>query len=303
MKTADEYRSLFLVPGAPHEKYYGWRLIDESPGLRVLRKSYGVASRTLILLSREGLTRLAECISYNVNAWGLSDIIIHDFDGTLFEPDSIAGFRFHKATDVERILNIATFVIDLSQEEDVLLSSMSSDYRRKVRKAMQAGVLVDVHVRPNASMLTLFENAYRKFANNRGISTFKVQTLTRMYEAGDAILLTAHREGKPTNYLHLYTAGDTAFFMYGVNPIKENNGAGQYIHWQAIRELRRRGFRWYDLGGVVGRDPEDGIFQFKQNFGGNFVPLGMEWRHTGAMMKMMLSLKRKCQKRLLKYSA
>jgi hypothetical protein len=292
MTAGYTYQSIFLRPSAPHEKYYGWSVAEEGPGFRVLRKSHGVVVRNLVLLSREGLACLPDIVARNSSKWGTSDMIVHDFDDVVLHTAVISGLRFHRASDSERILNTATFVMDLSHDEDTLLRAMSADYRRKIRKAMDAGIIVHAYSDPGPEKLLAFGEAYRAFAASRGLPSFDAGAIERMYEAGDALLFTTHRNGDITNYLHLYTAGDTALFMYGVNIIKENDGAGQLLHWEAMRELRSRGFRWYDLGGVAHRERTDGIFNFKEKFGGQFVHLGTEWRHVGVMLKPMLAANR-----------
>jgi lipid II:glycine glycyltransferase (peptidoglycan interpeptide bridge formation enzyme) len=210
---------------------------------------------------------------------------VHDFDDALGDASSLAGLPFHRAAASERLLNVATFVIDLSQEESALRSAMSTDYRRKLRKAETSGVEVEVHERPGDELLDQFLAAYAAMAAERGLSAVRRDVLRRMYAQGHALLLVARRGNEATNYLHLYTTRETGFFMYGVNPAKENDGAGQFIHWRAMQELKARGLAWYDLGGVPSLDPANGIHQFKQKFGGQLVLLGSEWRHLGKALK------------------
>ena len=108
-----------------------------------------------------------------------------------------------------------------------------------------------------------------------------------MYARGDALLFVAKKHGEITNYLHIYTTGSKAIFMYGVNPCKENDGAGQYLHWRAILRLKEMGLEWYDLGGVATQDANDGIFNFKSKFGAPLVSLGCEWRSDSFATSLM----------------
>lgn len=289
MNGVRSYRSLFLGDGNPHQQYYGWVVAEDMPGLRVLRKRHGAITRHLALLSSAGLQALPEAVGRAKGRLGLSDVFIHDFENLLPAAPVLEGLRFHRATDSERLLNVATFVIDVSKDEDALFSAMSSDYRRKVRKAEASGVKVEVTDNPSPSLFANFADAYASFATQRGLAPFHPEIVQRMYSQGNALLLTAARGDEVTNYLHLYTSGDTALFMHGVNLAKENDGAGQFLHWQAIRELAKRGFTWYDLGGVATVDPANGIYNFKQKFGGELVLLGSEWRHIGAALRPLLS--------------
>jgi hypothetical protein len=113
------------------------------------------------------------------------------------------------------------------------------------------------------------------------------EALRQMYARGDAMLFVAKKRGAISNYLHVYTTGGKAFFMYGVNPSKENDGAGQYLHWRAILRLKEMGLDWYDLGGVAVKDARDGIYNFKSKFGAPLVSLGCEWRSDSLAVNSM----------------
>jgi CelD/BcsL family acetyltransferase involved in cellulose biosynthesis len=284
------YRSLFLGDGNPHQRYYGWRVVEDLPGLRVLAKSRGLIHRTLTLLSSAGAKEVSAAVERASRRFGLTDIVIHDFDNVLGETPLLAHRTFLLATGAERLLNVATFVIDLTRDERVLFEAMSSDYRRKIRRAEEAGIRVTVHDRPGQKLLSEFAAAFGAMAAERSLSAIDPAILSRMYQDGNGLLLVVQRGEDVTNYLNLYTTGDTALFMSGVNPTKENDGAGQLLHWRAIQELKARGFGWYDLGGVASLDPSNGIYKFKQKFGGQLVLLGSEWRGMSRALRPLLSV-------------
>lgn len=284
------YRSLFLGDRNPHQLYYGWVLAEDRPGLRVLTKRRGVVTRTLMLLSAGGAEAAEAVVRNAAGPLGWSDIVVHDFAGVLGGEPCLGGLRFRRAADAERLLNVATFVVDLAPDEPTLLAAMHPDYRRKIRKAEQSGLRVVIHDRPGPELQRRFVAAFAGMAAERSLAAVDPAVLSRMYADGNAFLLVAERATEVTNYLHIYLAGDTGLFMYGVNPQRENDGAGQYLQWQAMRELKRRGFGWYDLGGVASLDPSHGIFNFKQKFGGELVQLGTEWRHVGRSLGPVLAV-------------
>lgn len=276
------YRSIFLADDWAHQRYFGWRVVEDRPGLRVLAKRRAIVTRYLVLLTAAGRGALDQWLAAQAGLVDLTDIIIHDFDGVLAEP-VLSGRTFHRAASHERLLNTATFVIDLRQSEEALMSAMSSDYRRKIRKAEAGGCTVTAYAAPPADLVSGFLAALTDFSGERGLNIAEPATIAAMYGDGRAILLVARKNGEAINYLHLYKAGDAASFMYGVSLSKENDGAGQYLHWQAMRHLKAEGLDWYDLGGVASTSAEDGIFTFKQRFGGQLVDLGPEWRSTSAV--------------------
>lgn len=294
MSTADSqparaYQSIFLADDWAHQRYFGWRVVEDLPGLRVLAKRRAIVTRYLVLLAAEGRSTLDQWLAAQAGLVDLTDIIIHDFDGVLSEP-VVSGRKFHRATSRERLLNTATFVIDLRQSEETLLSAMSSDYRRKIKKAQAAGCTVTAYTMPPEEVVSSFLSALADFSGERGLSIAEPATIAAMYKDGHAILLVAGNGDEASNYLHLYKANGSASFMYGVNLSKVNDGTGQYLHWQAMRHLKADGLDWYDLGGVASTSADDGIYTFKQRFGGQLVDLGAEWRSTSAAVERGLAL-------------
>ena len=284
------YNSIFLDKNWAHQKYYGWRVVQDQPGLRVLRKRRAVFSRSLILLTREGLGALDHAVKKERSRVGLAEIVIHDFDNTFAKPPNLAGVEFRCAEQKERLLNIATMAIDLTQDETEILAGMSSDYRRKIKKAKKNEVVVTPYPRPETKLQNAFSTGFKKFAKERNLRPFDPGTLARMYENGDGVLFVARKAGQVVNYLHIYRSQHSAIFMYGLNLSKQNDGAGQYLHWKAICYLKENGLSWYDLGGVASSDPADGIYNFKKKFGAPVVSLGAEWISTGSLIRTSKAL-------------
>lgn len=275
---ASPYRSIFLSRDWAHQKYFGWRVVEERPGLRVLTKRHAVFTRHLMLLTREGGAAADSYIARSARLGGLSDIVVHDFDRCLASRACIAGREFQEAAQDQRLLNVATFVVALRQDEGAILHEMTADYRRKIRKAEAAGITVEGHEQPPREFRSAFFSALQSLAGERGLAPVSQDVIEAMYAAGDAMLFVTRKGGSPTNYLHIYRTDNIGFFMYGVNLSRENDGAGQFLHWSVMRRLKADGLSWYDLGGVASRDAADGIYTFKARFGGSYVDLGTEMR-------------------------
>jgi hypothetical protein len=286
------YSSIFLDDGWAHQKYFGWKQIAEDAGFRILRKRQFPYTRYLLLLCGGGRERLSRFLVDTPGFW-FGDITIHDFDQALQEPLEIGGRKFHRADPSERLLNIATFAIDLTQDEDTILAAISSEYRRKIKKASSLSLVVEVHDKPTPDLLSSFLSKFNAFARTRALKPIDGGALERMYAQGDALLFVVRKQGAISNYLHIYRTGAKAIFMSGVNPSKDNDGAGQLLHWRAIQRLKQMGLEWYDLGGVATTSPSDGIYNFKVKFGGPLVDLGCEWRHAGAVMRALQGVQAK----------
>lgn len=284
------YRSIFLAADWAHQKYFGWKELSCQPGLRILKTVRFPVTRYLFLLERAGRNVLDRQVSRCQGMAGLADIIIHDFDDVLTSGYSVGSHLFHKAGQRDRLLNIATFVIDLRKSDEELMARMSADYRRKIRKAASSDVEIEAIAHPTQLLVAEFADEFRRFAQERGLNAIDPQVLSSMYRDGNAILLVGKKSGKTTSFLHLYRVADAAAFMYGVNLSKENDGAGQYLHFEAMRVLRDQGVCWYDMGGVASSDPSDGIYRFKEKFGGEYVSLGCEWRYIGKFASALMEV-------------
>lgn len=295
-KTERHYTSIFLEKKWAHHAHFGWTLLIDEPEIKILSRKQSVFTSYLVLLNSDDVDLLNRHVLKLKSPFGLSRMIIHDFKGIFPNAFKIGSRRFEKAQQSERLLNIATIAIDLTKSEEELFKAMSSDYRRKIRKAEKLGITIDIHTNPEENLIEKFVNAFGEFAQERGLNSIDKNQLEKMYVQDDALLLTAKNQGEISNYLHVYLAGKSSIFMYGVNPTKVNDGAGQYLHWQAMKWLKQNNYQWYDLGGVVSTDASDGIYNFKSKFGGQYINLGNEWYSKGKVANMLLFAKRNLRK-------
>ena len=283
----EAYRSIFLDDGWAHQKYYGWSQIEASADLRILRKRRKLIDRFLVLTDQSDEAAADVAISKIGSALHPFEIVVHNFSQSPAAPRLIGRRRFEPVADKGRLLNIKTVAIDLSATEAQLSQNMSADYRRKIRKAA-TGVRIDLHEKPDAALQLDFVTAFRQLAKERALQPLDPAVIAAMYRQGDALLFTASKDDQISHFLHIYCAGDSAIFMHGVNPAKGNDGAGQLIHWEAMRTLKQRGLRWYDLGGVTSFDPANGIYKFKRDFGGVNVSLGSETHYSSVGFKLAM---------------
>lgn len=274
------YRSIFLEPEWAHTLYYGWREQASFPQIRVLRKDFGPVTR-LLLLGETGDVDIAERALREAGHGPLREAVFHDFTGSLNDA-SLRGFQ-NLARD-KWMLNAATFVIDLSADPDAILERMSADTKRRIRKADAAGVAVEVESHPPLARLSRFFGALREMQIDRGLHPVRTAPLERMFEDGRALLLSNETEGSSGGYLMLYRAGDKAIWLHGVGR-GTTPDSGQLLQWRAIEALKRRGVRWYDLGGVPS-DPASGIRRYKQGFGGDFLALGNEFASASPLVAL-----------------
>jgi FemAB family len=289
-----EYRSIIFENDSAHQKYYGWSVVDDRPGLKVLKRRYAVFDRYLMLSTDTGNKKLADVVAMISRPPFFGEIIIHAFDMLEPNPAVIAGRLFSPLSRQQRVFNINTIVIDLTQSEDVLLKQMSRYYPRDIRRAQGRGVVITAHESPSKELQDAFVSAYLQFATSKSIGPLDANILEKMYLQRDAVLFTASSDETITHYLHVYRAGPTVQATWGVNLTKDT-GSGTLLHWEAMRYFKARGLSWFDLGGVATLDPSDGIYSFKRRFGGTEIRLGTELGYTtfafSSALKLMAKLR------------
>ncbi|ARN79941.1 GNAT family N-acetyltransferase [Methylocystis bryophila] len=271
------YRHIALEPGAPHEKYFGWRVLREEPRLKLIMLRRGPIRRCLLLVA--GLTdaEIGKLVLEEKLLDPRTDLFLHDYQDQGRETREIGGRLWRPAGAGLRLLNIATFVFDLHQDDDALRAAMSPDYRRKLRRANDAGLEVVEDQAPPPEVFGEFMGRFEAMARERGLGAFPYSVAQRMFAAGDLSLFRVRAGDGVRTAATVYQAGDKAIFMTGVRAEKRNDGSGQLLHFEIMRALRARGVCWYDFGGVPTLDESNGIYQFKKGFGGKLLSLGTEY--------------------------
>jgi lipid II:glycine glycyltransferase (peptidoglycan interpeptide bridge formation enzyme) len=93
-------------------------------------------------------------------------------------------------------------------------------------------------------------------------------------------VLLAHKEGQLCAGLIYSAIGDTAIYLFGAtNRIALETSAAYLLQWEAVKRLKERGVRAYDLNGI---DPalNPGVYQFKTRLAG---PRGREVTFVGQL--------------------
>ena len=291
-KQPEVYQSVFLEDGWAHQRYFGWKVALDLPGLRVLRKRRAVFSRYLMLLTKGGELSLTKAVRRAIS-WGqLSDIIVHDFDNLLPErgPSCPAANSRALLEKADRLLNTSTFVVNLTLTKDELWHKFGDKSRNMVRKAEQIGARFALSADVNEE-LTEFYRFYTEIAVKYGIIPPKEKVLERMLNDGAAkLLLTRDTRGGILAVSILYLAQDKAYNLYTASAETAPTGLGQFFYWKTIEYLKNGGFRWYDLGGAGEKNEKSGIYVFKKSIGGAYVDLGEEYYYCSKFTRLAKAL-------------
>lgn len=180
------------------------------------------------------------------------------------------------------------FQVNLADRSlDDVFGGFNQLWRRNIRKAEKAGVVVRVGAREDLAAFhpVYVETAARDHFTPRGLAYFE-----RMWDA-----LNSHGE-----HLHLYLAdhdghvaaatlmvvvGDHAWYSYGASTTADRDvRPSNALQWRMISDAHALGCRTYDLRGIADTlDPThhlQGLVQFKVGTGGYAQEYAGEWDLT-----------------------
>ncbi len=185
-------------------------------------------------------------------------------------------------------LHTATFRVDLAREEEAILAGMEGRTRSAIRKAVAAGVAVDM-----ANTQACFEAFHRMLRATGERNDFRVVPEARMRalwersraEGWGCVFLSRARDGEPLTGALVLAPGRRCHYLFGGSlPACRKLHPNELLHWEVMRWARARGCAVYDLQGVAGRIRPDhplwGNYLFKRGFGGEYVELEGEFERV-----------------------
>ncbi len=187
-------------------------------------------------------------------------------------------FRTYPAGAV--VAPYGSFIIDLTQPEDVLWNNLHSKHRNVIRNATKKGV----EIREGVEYLDLAHGIIRDTLLRSKLSFISREELRRFIESlqGSAKVFVAFHEGLPQGCAVIPYSQYSAYYLYGGTIASPLTGATNLLQWEAIKTFHSLGVRRYDFVGVR-INPErgskqEGLAMFKQRFGGKLVQ-GFMWKY------------------------
>jgi len=177
-------------------------------------------------------------------------------------------------------------VLDLSRDEDQILSAMKPKTRYNIHLAQRKGVRV---FPASPFWLPVFYELYRQTAKRNRFPLCGYQHFTALFPAAspasdspEVLFLLAEHAGDILAGAIIVISHRTATYLFGASSDEKRNLMAPYaLHWTAIRLARAKGCRQYDLGAVSPvSDPEHpffGLYRFKTGFGGTVVHQSGTW--------------------------
>jgi lipid II:glycine glycyltransferase (peptidoglycan interpeptide bridge formation enzyme) len=174
--------------------------------------------------------------------------------------------------------------IDLKHTEEELLKKMKPKGRYNIRLASRKGVKVIKSDNPQD--IELLYRLYKATAMREGFpprpKKYFVDLFHELLVKNHGLLFLAYYEGGIDGALLVTFYDKIASFLYGGSSRKHKEAMSPYLlHWEVIREAKKRGMHIYDMLAIAPRDDPKhkhyGLRRFKQQFGGQEVHLIGGW--------------------------
>ena len=165
--------------------------------------------------------------------------------------------------------------LDISKQEEELMAQMRKSTRYEIRKAEKIGISITVST--NEKDVKQFYNYQLDTAKRQKFVPFSYAFLMEQFKvffaADKALLYTATYEKKILAQAFVIFYGDEAVYHYGIGTDEGRKYPGAYlIQWEAMKEAKKRGLRYYNFWGVAAEEQKQHRFYtisiFKRGFGG-----------------------------------
>ena len=177
------------------------------------------------------------------------------------------------------------YFVNVDIDDDAMRSSFNQKWRAHLKKS-EKNELEFEHC--DVSRMPVFYDLYKEMTDRKQFPDYSAfnslhHLMDNIQTSSRPDLFLVHHAGKPVAGGVIFTAGDTAVYLYGATndkalPLR----AGYFMHWEIMRWLaRQERIKWYDLGGT---DGFLGLHQFKNGMVGkagvvSTVPKVMNYAH------------------------
>lgn len=163
-----------------------------------------------------------------------------------------------------------TWTLDLAPSEEELLMGMRKTTRNLIRRAIKDGV--EIKTGSSERDVAIFNSLYRETALKHSFTPFSLvylQNQVKVLSGGDNVrLFTAIYKNEPLASAIVVFYGNSAFYHHGASSSAKypKIPAAYLLQWEAIREAKRRGHKFYNFWGII---PEGNVKGQRSNVNGN----------------------------------
>ncbi|HSH31727.1 MAG TPA: peptidoglycan bridge formation glycyltransferase FemA/FemB family protein, partial [Candidatus Saccharimonadales bacterium] len=177
-----------------------------------------------------------------------------------------------------------TWVLDLSPDEAVLRSGLSSGNRNIINKAERTGISCrEADARQIEPFLSMLRDTYGRAGIKAYDDDYYRTMLKVLHPAGAARLVYAYYQGKPVAGAIVYDWNGRRHYAHAAadQAVNREINAARMLVWYLIMEAKHSGLTSFDFWGVAPTDdpghPWHGLSKFKKSFGGEGVEYAGTW--------------------------
>jgi lipid II:glycine glycyltransferase (peptidoglycan interpeptide bridge formation enzyme) len=191
-------------------------------------------------------------------------LIASDKNYAIFEK---AGYL--RATETD---GWASEIVDLSRSTEELRKGLHQKWRNCLNKSERLEVTCET-----GSFDVLMDELlddYKVLLDNVGFGTNLSPELVRIIQnllpdSRKMLVYAGRQDGEKLGSILIASYGDTCMYLIGAtNDSGRKVNANYYLIWDAVCEMKKRGYRWFDLGGVHPDNTPPGILHFKRGLKG-----------------------------------
>ena len=187
----------------------------------------------------------------------------------------------------------ASEIVDLSLSLEELRKGLQQKWRNCLNKSER----LEVTCETGSSDVLMDEllDDYKALLDNIGFGTNLSQELVRtmqnlLPDSQKMLVFVGRQNGEKLGSILIASYGNTCIYLIGAtNNTGRKVNANHYLIWNAVCEMKKRGYRWFDLGGAHPDNTPPGILHFKRGLSGKpYQLMGEVEAYRGGFLNRMI---------------
>lgn len=177
--------------------------------------------------------------------------------------------------------NFGTYRIDLTKDEDELFKNLHSKHRNVIRKCQKENLEI------KSNNIDILNDCFLLFKDTMNRSAMDYPSYDELKYKFDKIpdniyCSVVYKDTIPQGAIYLYFNKNRAYYIYGGSVTMPFTGAMNFLHWDAMKTLKKMGVESYDFVGArvepTKGSKTEGIQRFKVRFGADMYK-GYMWKY------------------------